>query len=104
MLRITQDIHKSSVSNSQVIKILLVDDQKFVRHELEQILYSKAELKIVGTASDGKEAIALVESLRPDVLLIELEMPGINAIEAASIFLSMSLHRNTRSKKWFCHI
>ena len=85
MLRITQDIHKSLVSDSQVIEILLVDDQKYVRLELEQILSSKADLKIVGTSSDGKEAIALVKSLEPDVLLIDLEMPEMNGIEAASI-------------------
>jgi DNA-binding NarL/FixJ family response regulator len=59
MMYITQNTHKSLASDSQVIEILLVDDQKFVRHELEQILSSQAELKIVGTASDGKEAIAL---------------------------------------------
>jgi PleD family two-component response regulator len=60
MLHITQNIHKSLASDSQVIEILVVNDQKFVRHELKQILSSKAELKIVGTAS------AFIASYRVD--------------------------------------
>ncbi|MEN9518371.1 MAG: hypothetical protein RLZZ381_959 [Cyanobacteriota bacterium] len=54
MVHITCNTYKSLASDSQGIKILLADDQKFVRHELEQILSSKAEFKIVGTASNGK--------------------------------------------------
>lgn len=85
MLHTTQNTHKSLAFDSQVIEILLVDDQKLVRQELEQILSSKADFKIVGTASDRKEAIACLESLKPDVVLINFEMPGLKGIETASI-------------------
>ncbi|MFA9202184.1 MAG: response regulator, partial [Candidatus Nanopelagicaceae bacterium] len=85
MIHTTQNTHKSLASDSQIIEILLVDDQKFVSHKLEQILSSRVDLKIVGTASDEKEAIALVESLKPDVVLLDIEMPKMNGIEATSI-------------------
>lgn len=85
MLHTTQNTHKSLAFDSQVIEILLVDDQKLVRQELEQILSSKADLKIVGTASNHSQAIAYLESLKPDVVLIDLEIPGLKGIETASI-------------------
>lgn len=79
-----------SQANSQLklantLRILLVDDQKFVRHKLQQMLSTDANLQIVGTASDGEMAIAEVESLKPDVILIDIEMPKMNGIEATKI-------------------
>ena len=80
-----------SRANSQLkpaantLRILLVDDQKFVRHKLQQMLSIDANLQIVGTASDGEMAIAQVESLKPDVILIDIEMPKMNGIEATKI-------------------
>ena len=80
-----------SQANSQLkpaantLRILLVDDQKFVRHKLQQMLSIDANLQIVGTASDGEMAIAQVESLKPDVILIDIEMPKMNGIEATKI-------------------
>jgi HlyD family type I secretion membrane fusion protein len=70
---------------SKTIKILLVDDQKFVQQKLQQILSPEADLQIVGTASDGETAIAQVESLNPDMVLIDIEMPKMNGIEATKI-------------------
>ena len=80
-----------SQANSQLkptantLRILLVDDQKFVRHKLQQMLSTDTNLQIVGTASDGEMAIAQVESLKPDVILIDIEMPKMNGIEATKI-------------------
>ena len=70
---------------NHTIEILLVDDQRFVQQRLKQMLSSQADLQIVGTAYDGQRAIAAVESLKPDVVLIDIEMARMNGIEAASI-------------------
>ncbi|NJL51136.1 MAG: response regulator [Hydrococcus sp. SU_1_0] len=76
---------KSQASTSRTLKILLADDQKFVQQKLIQILSPKANLQVVGVADDGKSAITLVETLNPDVVLIDIEMPKMNGIEAATI-------------------
>lgn len=85
MLNPNQAKPKSQSSFSRTIKILLADDQKIVQHKIQQMLSPANNLQIVGTASDGKQAIALAESLRPDVMLIDIEMPKMNGIEATSI-------------------
>jgi HlyD family secretion protein len=67
------------------IRILVVDDQNFVRQKLQSLIEPEADLKVVGTASDGAEAIAQVESLQPDIVLIDLEMPGMDGLKASQI-------------------
>jgi HlyD family secretion protein len=85
MLHSNQAKPKSQVSIPLSLKILLADDQKFIQQKLQQILSSEANLQVVGVASDGEQAIALVDSLKPDAVLIDIEMPKMNGIEAASI-------------------
>ena len=68
-----------------ILKILLVDDQKFVQLKLQEMLSAETDLQIVGVASDGETAIAQAESLQPDVVLIDIEMPKMNGIEATKI-------------------
>jgi HlyD family secretion protein len=65
-----------------MIRILLVDDQFIIRQGLQAILQSKPDLKVVGTASDGNSAIEQIETLKPDIVLMDLEMPGMNGITA----------------------
>jgi ABC exporter DevB family membrane fusion protein len=65
-----------------MIRILLVDDQFIIRQGLQAILQSKPKLKVVGTASDGNSAIEQVETLKPDVVLMDIEMPEMNGITA----------------------
>jgi hemolysin D len=69
------------------ITILLVDDQSFARHFISKQIQTANHLKIIGTAQNGQEAIALVESLQPDVVLIDLEMPGMDGISATEIIV-----------------
>jgi RNA polymerase sigma factor (sigma-70 family) len=64
------------------IRVLLVDDQQIVRQGLSTILMYATGIEVVGQASDGHEAIALVEDLRPDVVLIDLKMPRLGGIPA----------------------
>ena len=75
---------------ANTLKILVVDDQKFVQYKLQEMLSTDANLEIVGTAGDGEMAIALVESLKPDVILIDIEMPKMNGIEATKIISQRS--------------
>lgn len=64
------------------IDILLVDDQILILETIKTILEPEPEIRIVGTAQDGRSAIALVKELRPDILLIDIEMPTMNGIAA----------------------
>jgi hemolysin D len=65
----------------QSIRILIVDDQNFVRKMLQYSLSTVADFEIVGTANSGSEAIAQIEQLHPDIALVDIEMPGMNGLE-----------------------
>lgn len=65
-----------------VIRVLLVDDHSVVREGLRMFLGRDPDLVVVGEASDGAEAIQLAQQLRPDVILMDLLMPGMNGITA----------------------
>lgn len=65
-----------------MIRVLLADDQPLVRTGLRMILAAEPDLEIVGEASDGAEAIAMCARSRPDVVLMDVRMPGIDGIEA----------------------
>ncbi len=65
-----------------MIKVLICDDQAIVCEGLTKILGSDPELIVVGTAQDGAEAISQVKQLHPDVVLMDLKMPGMNGIVA----------------------
>jgi len=64
------------------IRVLLVDDVAQVRRDLRTVLTLSEELEIVGEAADGLEAIRLAESLKPDVVLMDLEMPIMDGYES----------------------
>jgi HlyD family secretion protein len=65
-----------------MIRILIVDDQNIVRQGIKALLEPKTGFEVVGTAIDGNSAIEQVETLRPDVVLIDIEMPGMSGITA----------------------
>jgi len=64
------------------IRVLLVDDQRAIRRGLAGLLQSQSDLEVVGEAGDGATAIALCRELLPDVILMDVTMPGMNGIEA----------------------
>lgn len=76
------------------LSILLVDDHAILRHGLRAVLEAQPEYTIVGEATDGLEAIRLVQRLQPDIVILDLMMPSLNGLEALRIFHKRS--PNTR--------
>ncbi len=68
---------------SETIRLLLADDHAVVRSGLRLLLEAQPDLAIIGEAENGEEAIRRTAELRPDVVLMDIEMPGMNGIEAA---------------------
>lgn len=64
------------------IKVLIADDHAFYREGVRVFLNNSFDVDVVGEASNGDEAIAMTEELQPDVILMDLKMPGTNGIEA----------------------
>jgi DNA-binding NarL/FixJ family response regulator len=64
------------------IRVLIVDDQALVRAGFRMILEAQPDLEVVGEAGDGSAAIDAVRTLRPDVVLMDVRMPGVDGIEA----------------------
>lgn len=67
---------------SQAIQILIVDDQAIVRKGIKALLATEAHLQVIGEAENGKVAIEKIARLQPDVILMDLQMPEMNGIEA----------------------
>jgi DNA-binding NarL/FixJ family response regulator len=66
-----------------VIRVVLADDHALVREGTAELLERAGGIRVVGQAADGHEALRLVASLRPDVLLLDLAMPGLPGLEVA---------------------
>jgi DNA-binding NarL/FixJ family response regulator len=64
------------------VSVLVVDDQAMVRAGFSAILDAQSDIRVLGQAADGAEAIAEARSLRPDVVLMDVRMPNVNGIEA----------------------
>lgn len=64
------------------IRVLLVDDHIVLRDGLKSLLNHESDIEVIGDVGDGREAISAVESLRPDVILTDISMPGLNGIES----------------------
>ena len=64
-------------------RVLLVDDESLVRQILKQILADYPDMELIGEAATGEEAISAVERLQPDVVVMDIRMPGLDGIAAA---------------------
>ena len=87
-----------------LIKIILADDHKLVRQGMRSLLEAQPGYEIVGEASNGLEALKLMEELSPDIALLDVMMPDLNGIEAAKIaqqrgykskLIILSMHANS---------
>jgi DNA-binding NarL/FixJ family response regulator len=65
-----------------IIQVMVVDDHRIVRDGLEQLVIGATGLNLVGSAADGETAVEQAIALRPDVVLMDLSMPGIGGVEA----------------------
>jgi DNA-binding NarL/FixJ family response regulator len=75
-----------------MIRVLIVDDQKVVTQGLKALLESEPDIQIVGTGANGQEAINLVTTLEPDVVLIDQYMPVMNGVEATQFITNQFPH------------
>lgn len=64
------------------VRIVLVDDHRLVRAGIRALLEKTPQREVVGEAADGREAFALIEKQRPDIVLIDIVMPGLNGLDA----------------------
>ena len=64
------------------IEIVLVDDHAATREELASLLETQTDLRVVGQAADGEEGVRLAQTLHPDIVLMDVVMPGMNGIDA----------------------
>lgn len=71
-----------------MIRVLLVDDQQLIRAGLRMLCESVPDMQVVGEAADGAAAVRLAEQLRPDVVLMDLRMPGVDGTIATSRILA----------------
>jgi DNA-binding NarL/FixJ family response regulator len=76
--------------SSDLLRVLVADDHPFFRDGLRVMLEATPDTELVGEAADGVEAVNLAHTLRPDVILMDLRMPGLGGIEATRKILSES--------------
>jgi DNA-binding NarL/FixJ family response regulator len=65
-----------------MINVIICDDQAIIREGLEMLLKLEPDIDVIGRAADGKEALALAAAHAPDLILMDLKMPGMNGVEA----------------------
>ena len=81
-------VQDSALHEKPRIRVLLADDHAIVRQGLRSILESYPDIDIIGEVADGKESLASVERLRPSVIVMDLNMPKMNGIDATAIIKS----------------
>lgn len=69
------------------IKVFLVDDHEIFRNGLKQLVDSEPDMEVVGEAGDGESALETLLSLSPDVIIMDIRMPGINGVETSQVLL-----------------
>jgi two-component system chemotaxis response regulator CheB len=77
-------------SPEKKVRVLVVDDSPFMCKVLQEIINADPQLEVAGQARDGRDAVALAESLRPDVITMDINMPHINGLQATELIMSQN--------------
>ena len=75
-----------------MIRVLIVDDHPVVREGLRAVLEDTKEMQVVGEAGSAEEALSSVEGALPDIVLLDLELPGMNGVDAIPRFVDAASH------------
>jgi DNA-binding NarL/FixJ family response regulator len=92
----TDSVADDGPDPSEPITAVVADDQELVRSGLVSLLESEADIRIVGEAANGQEAVRVVRRLAPDVVLMDIRMPVLNGIDAIEQIRSDPAHDATR--------
>jgi DNA-binding NarL/FixJ family response regulator len=76
-------------TDAGVIRVLIVDDHPLMRKGLADILEGIDDIQVVGAAEDGAAALALAHAVKPDIILMDISMPGMDGIEATEKLVEM---------------
>jgi DNA-binding NarL/FixJ family response regulator len=76
------------MTTERTIRVVIVDDHSLVRQGLEAVLASAKDVAVVGQAADGRVAVDLVADTRPDVVLMDLQLPQLSGLEATREILA----------------
>lgn len=82
----------NEMANRDAIRVLLVDDQAMLRQGLRSLLQNYGNVEVVGEAADGEEAVTLAALLDPSVIVMDINMPKMNGIEATSLIHGQAPH------------
>jgi two-component system, chemotaxis family, protein-glutamate methylesterase/glutaminase len=77
-------------ASEKKIRVLVVDDSAFMCKVLQEIINSDPQMEVAGQARDGRDAIALADSLRPDVITMDLNMPHVDGLQATEMIMSQN--------------
>ncbi|WP_194814101.1 response regulator transcription factor [Nocardia sp. XZ_19_385] len=73
------------MNESDVVRVLIADDERLVREGITALLALQPGVEVIGTAENGRAAVRLAEQLAPDVVLMDIRMPGMDGVEAAGL-------------------
>jgi DNA-binding NarL/FixJ family response regulator len=80
-----------TTTGSEPVRVVVVDDHAVIRAGLEQLLAGTDDIQVVGEAANGAEALEVVRRIRPDVVLMDLQMPGVDGVAATRAIMAENL-------------